>query len=91
MPKDNLYTKFFRFRATSPSTLEALDKSGYGAITMTMSGNNIIISSSAEFLSTVNLDDSQNSSCAWINSSTIRFTPEPYLDWGITVGEIVEK
>lgn len=91
MPKDSLYTKYFRFTATSPSTLTEDSKSGYGTITMAMDGNDIVITSSGEFEQTVNLDDTQNSSARWVSSSEIRFTPYPFLNWGTIQGEIVEK
>ena len=92
MPKDGLYTKFFRFKAVSPSTLTEEASSGYGDITMAMDSNDIVITSAdSEFLNTVNLDDNQNSSARWVSSSEIRFTPYPFLDWGTIIAEIVEK
>lgn len=91
MPKDGLYTKFFRFKAVAPSTLTELASSGYGTITMEMDGNDIVITSDGEFDMTINLDDTQNSSARWVDANTIKFTPEPYLDWGTIVGEIVSK
>lgn len=91
MPKDGLYTKFFRFKAVAPGTLTELASSGYGTITMEMSGNDIVITSDGEFSQTVNLDDTQNSSARWVDADTIKFTPTPNLDWGTIVGEIVDK
>ena len=90
MPKDT-YTKFFRFNAISPSTLTEEDSSGYGDITMVMDGNDIKITSDEEFSSECFLDDNQESSARWVDSSTIRFTPYPFGDWGTIIGEIVER
>ena len=91
MPKDGLYTKFFRFKAVSPSTLTEEASSGYGDITMAMDGNDIVITSDGEFENIITLDDNQNSSARWVNSSEVRFTPYPFTDWGTIIGEIVEK
>jgi len=89
MPKD-AYTKFFRFKAVSPSTLTEEASDGYGDITMAMDGNDIKITSNAEFSSECFLDDNQQSSARWVDSSTIRFTPYPFTNWGTIVGEIWE-
>ena len=91
MPKDGLYTKYYRFKAVSPGTLTEVASSGYGAITLAMNGNDIVVSSTAEFSNKANIDDTQNSSARWVSTSEIRFTPSPALSWGTIYGEIVEK
>lgn len=88
MPQD-AYTKFFRFKAVSPSTLTELAKSGYGDITMAMDGDDIVITSDEEFSSSVFLDDTQKSNAVWIDESTIKFTP--VSNWGTIIAEIIEK
>ena len=85
------YTKFYRFKAVSPSTLTEEDSSGYGAITIAMDGNDIKITSSAEFSSECFLDDNQGQSARWVSASEIRWTPYPLTNWGTMIGEIVEK
>lgn len=92
MPKDGLYTKFFRFKAVSPSTLTEMASSGYGTITMAMSNDEIVVTSAdSEFTSLVNLDDNQNSSAWWVSASEIRFKPYPLSGWGTIEAEIVDK
>lgn len=92
MPKDGLYTKYFRFKAVSPGTLTQTGSSGYGTITLAMEDNDIVVTSAdSEFVNTVNLDDTQNSSARWVSASEIRFTPFPFTDWGTLEAEIVEK
>ncbi len=92
MPKDGLYTKYFRFKAVSPSTLTQTGTSGYGTITMAMDSNEIVITSAdSEFTTTMNLDDIQNSSAWYVSTSEVRFKPLPAGNWGTIVGEIVQK
>jgi len=88
MPKNALYNKFYRFKATSPSTIVELDSSGYGTITPTISGGEIVITSSGEFDNGTWIDDNQNTSAAYVDANTIKFYPD--ADWGVIVGEIWE-
>ena len=89
MPQD-AYSKFFRFKAVSPSTLTELAKDGYGEITLAMDSGDVVITSTGEFLSTCFLKiNNKDISGKWIDASTIKFYP--YANWGTFVAEIVEK
>lgn len=83
-----LYSKYVRIQATSPSTLTEVFKLGYGDLTYSMDGNDIVITSSGEFDLETWGDDIQNSAHAYVNTNEFRFTPYPELNWGTTVIEI---
>jgi hypothetical protein len=86
----SLYSKYVRFSATSPGTLTEIYRFGYGDLTYEMDGNDVKVTSSAEFGVETWGDDTQNSSHAYVDANTFTFTPEPLLDWGTTIIEIWE-
>lgn len=85
---NGLESKYYVFKAVSPSTITQKSSSGYGDITLDITDGIITITSDEEFSSNVFLDDNQNSSAEWVDASTIKFYP---IDsWGTLVGEIKE-
>lgn len=84
----SLYSKYVRFTATSPGTFVEDYKHGFGDLTYSMDGNDIVIESDDEFTTTMWADDIQNSSFNYVDTGEFRFTPEPLGAWGTTVIEL---
>ena len=90
MPQDGLYSKYFIFNATAPATLTEYDSYGFGDITLAMDGNDIVVTSAdSEFVSTMQIDDNQQSASRYVSTGEIRITPRPYLDWGTLQAELI--
>lgn len=83
-----LYSKYVRFTAVAPGTFTEVFRYGYGDLSYSMDGNDIVITSSGEFDEETWGDDIQNSAHQYVSANEFRFTPSPSLNWGTTMIEI---
>jgi len=84
------YSKYYRFTATSPSTLTENEISGFsGAITLSIVGGTITVSSSAEFTSSMFIVPNQSVNYSYISASAIEIYPPS--GWGTLVVEIYKR
>lgn len=85
---ETLFSKYVRFKAVSPGTFTEILKVGFGDLSYAMDGNDIVVTSTAEFTTSMWADDIQNGGFEYISTSEFRFTPEPLGAWGTSVFEL---
>jgi hypothetical protein len=82
-----LYTKYYRFTATSPSTLTENETYGFTSpIVLSIAGGTITATSSAEFTTSMFIVPNQSINYLYISTSSIEFYPP--TSWGTLVIEI---